>query len=64
MNCGICYAICEKRINARGVGYLMPKSQSVLPDVKLKNCEIIQKGKVKYCFECDNFSLQKFKTFG
>jgi len=35
--------ICEKRINALGAGYLMPKSQSVLPDVKLETARLFKK---------------------
>ena len=28
---------------------------------KIRNCEIIQKGKVKYCFECDNFPCKNLR---
>ncbi len=61
MNCGICYAYLREKDKCPGCRLFNTKEPVSIARCKIKNCEIIQKGKVKYCFECDNFPCKNLK---
>jgi hypothetical protein len=61
MNCGICYAYLREKDKCPGCRLFNAKEPVSIARCKIKNCEIIQKGKVKYCFECDNFPCKNLK---
>ena len=61
MNCGICMAYVRKKNRCLGCGAAdTNKAVSVLR-CKIKNCEVFQKGRVKFCFECDNFPCKNLR---
>lgn len=61
MNCGICYAYLREKTKCPGCRG--PDTEKLISCVrcKIKNCEILQKEKLKYCFECENFPCGKVK---
>ena len=61
MNCGICYAYLREKNKCPGCRLFSAKEPVSIARCKIRNCEIIQKGKVKYCFECDNFPCKNLK---
>lgn len=61
MNCGICYAYLREKNKCPGCRLFNTKEPVSIARCKIKNCEIIQKGKVKYCFECDTFPCKNLK---
>jgi hypothetical protein len=61
MNCGICYAYLREKDKCPGCRLFNAKEPVSIARCKIKNCEIIQKGKVKYCFECDTFPCKNLK---
>jgi len=61
MNCGICYAYLREKDKCPGCRLFNAKEPVSIARCKIKNCEIIQKGKVKYCFECANFPCKNLK---
>jgi len=61
MNCGICMAYLREKNKCPGCRAAdTNKAVSVLR-CKIKNCEVIQKGKAKFCFECGNFPCANLK---
>lgn len=55
MNCGICMAYLRDKNKCPGCrGGNENKSKSCL-NCKITNCKVFQKGKVKFCFRCENF---------
>jgi len=61
MNCGICYAYLREKDKCPGCRLFNAKEPVSIARCKIRNCEIIQKGKIKYCFECDNFPCKNLK---
>jgi len=61
MNCGICMAYL--RVKNKCPGCRVEDSNKAISVIrcKIKNCEVIQKGKVKFCFGCDNFPCKNLK---
>src|SRR5512146_226145 len=60
MNCGICMAYLRDKNTCPGCRADTNKAISVTR-CKIKNCEVIQRGKVKFCFECDSFPCKNVK---
>lgn len=55
MNCGICYAFLRKKNRCAGCrddNYLKPASRF---KCKIKNCEIFNSDKNKFCYQCKDF---------
>jgi Protein of unknown function (DUF3795) len=61
MNCGICYAYLREKDKCPGCRLFNFKEPVSIARCKIRNCEIIQKSKVKYCFECNNFPCKNLK---
>ncbi len=61
MNCGICYAYLREKDKCLGCMLFNAKEPVSIARCKIRNCEIIQKVKVKYCFECNNFPCKNLK---
>ncbi len=61
MNCGICHAYLREKNKCPGCRLFSAKEPVSIARCKIRNCEIIQKGKVKYCFECDKFPCKNLK---
>ncbi len=61
MNCRLCIAyVREKNICPGCRGDDSVKSKSCL-HCRIKNCELIVRGKVRYCFSCTSFPCQRLK---
>jgi len=55
MNCGICVAYLREKnkcIGCRGSDTHKPVTRT---KCKIKTCDVFQKGKSKYCFQCEKF---------
>ncbi len=61
MNCGICSAYLREKDKCPGCRAANTNKAITTLRCKIKNCEVIQKGKVKFCFECDNFPCKYLK---
>jgi hypothetical protein len=61
MNCGICMAYLRVKNKCPGCMVEDPNKAISVIRCKIKNCEVIQKGKVKFCFGCDNFPCKNLK---
>ena len=60
-NCGICLAYLREKNKCPGCRAADTNKAITVLRCKIKNCEVIQKGKVKYCFGCDNFPCKNLK---
>lgn len=61
MNCGICHAYLREKDKCPGCRLFNAEKPVSIAGCRIKNCEIIQKGKIKYCFECGNFPCKNLK---
>jgi hypothetical protein len=61
MNCSICGAYLREKNKCPGCRSFNAKEPVSIARCKIKNCEIIQQGKVKFCFECNNFPCKNLK---
>jgi hypothetical protein len=61
MNCGICMAYLRDKNRCPGCRQFNAKEPVSIARCKIKNCEVIQKGKIKFCFGCDNFPCKNLK---
>jgi hypothetical protein len=52
MNCGICMAYLREKNKCPGCRAADTNKAVSVIRCKIKNCEDVQKGKVKFCFEC------------
>lgn len=62
MNCGICYAYLREKNSCPGCRKFNADKPISVASCKIRNCELVQEGKVKYCFECDNFPCKRLKA--
>lgn len=53
MNCGICMAYLREKNKCHGCRAADTNKAVSVIRCKIKNCEDVQKGKVKFCFECE-----------
>ncbi len=61
MNCGICYAYLREKNKCPGCRLFDAQEPVSIVWCKIRNCELIKKGKVKFCFECDSFACKRLK---
>jgi hypothetical protein len=61
MNCGTCMAYLREKNKCPGCRAADTDKAISVIRCKIKNCEMIQKGRVKYCFGCDNFPCKNLK---
>ena len=66
MNCGICSRYLALKYDIRSKGISMAYCMGCRPrdrkcTVLKKRCELLEAGRVKYCFECDNFPCTDLK---
>lgn len=61
MNCGICMAYLREKNKCPGCRLFNAKEPVSIARCKIKNCEVIQKDKIKYCFECNSFPCKNLK---
>ena len=54
MNCGICMAYLREKNKCPGCRAADTNKAISVLRCKIKNCEVIQKGKVKFCFQCES----------
>ncbi len=61
MNCGICMAYLREKNKCPGCRATDTSKAISVMRCKITNCEVIQKGKAKFCFGCDNFPCENLK---
>jgi hypothetical protein len=61
MNCGICMAYLREKNKCPGCRLFNAKEPVSIARCKIKNCEVIRKSKIKYCFECSSFPCKNLK---
>jgi uncharacterized surface anchored protein len=55
MNCGICRAYLRDKNKCSGCREADTNKPITRIICKIKNCEVFQKGKAKFCFKCEKF---------
>jgi hypothetical protein len=61
MNCGICMAYLRHNNKCPGCRGVDTKKPVTRTKCKIKNCLIFQKGKSRFCFNCENFPCHNLK---
>jgi Protein of unknown function (DUF3795) len=61
MNCGICAAYLREKNKCAGCRGADAKKPITRVRCKIKTCEVLQKGRLKFCFECKNFPCDNLK---
>jgi hypothetical protein len=61
MNCGLCLAFLRDKNKCPGCRLFNKQEPVSIVRCKIKNCEVIQKGKVKFCFVCESFPCYRLK---
>ena len=61
MNCGICMAYLKEKNKCPGCRGTDTNQPVTRVKCKIKNCEVFQKGKAKFCYECENFPCDNLK---
>lgn len=61
MNCGVCYAYLREKNKCPGCRLFKAPEPVSIARCKIKNCAVIQQGKVEFCFGCDNFPCKNVK---
>jgi hypothetical protein len=61
MNCGICMAYLREKNKCPGCRLFNAQEPVSIARCKIKACEVIQQGKVEFCFGCDNFPCKNLK---
>lgn len=62
MNCGICRAYLREKNKCPGCRAVDTDKAISVIRCKIKNCDVIQKGKVRFCFECEKFPCAWLKN--
>lgn len=62
MNCGICYAFLRVKNKCPGCRCFNAEEPVSIARCKIRNCEFIKTGKVKYCFECAPYPCKNIKN--
>ncbi len=61
MNCGVCMAYLREKNHCPGCREAdVNKAVSVIR-CKIKNCDALRKGKLKYCFDCEDYPCDILK---
>jgi hypothetical protein len=61
MNCGICMAYLRKKNRCPGCRAFNAEEPVSIARCKIKNCKLVRNGKIKYCFECNDFPCKHVK---
>jgi hypothetical protein len=61
MNCGICMAYLREKNRCPSCRAADTNKAVTVIRCRIKNCEVIQKGKVEFCFGCDNLPCGSLK---
>ena len=61
MNCGICMAYLREKNKCPGCRAADTNKAISVMRCKITNCAVIQKGKAKFCFRCDDFPCKNLK---
>ncbi len=61
MNCGICMAYLREKNKCPSCRAADTNKAVTVTRCKIKNCEVIRKGKAKSCFGCDSFPCGSLK---
>jgi hypothetical protein len=61
MNCGNCMAYLRDKNTCPGCRMEDPNKAVSILRCKIKNCEVLQQGNAKFCFECDSFPCKQVK---
>lgn len=61
MNCGICTAYLREKNKCPGCRAADTNKAISVLRCKIKNCEVIRKGKAKFCFGCENYACKDLK---
>lgn len=61
MNCGICRAYLREKNTCPGCRGADTNKPITCVRCKIKNCEVFQKEKAKFCFKCKNFPCNNLK---
>ncbi len=61
MNCGICMAYLRERNKCPGCRGADTNKPVTRVRCKIKNCKVFQKGKAKFCFECENLPCDNLR---
>ncbi|MBP2030468.1 hypothetical protein J2755_001402 [Methanohalophilus levihalophilus] len=62
MDCGICYAHLREKNSCPGCRLFNADEPISIASCKIRNCELVKAGKVKYCFECSNYPCKRLKA--
>ncbi|MEW5736373.1 MAG: DUF3795 domain-containing protein [Thermodesulfobacteriota bacterium] len=62
MNCGICYAYLRVKNQCPGCRTFAAEEPVSIARCKIRNCELVKQGKVKFCFECQTFPCKNLKN--
>lgn len=67
MNCSVCSAYLAATHDLKGKGIRMPYCTGCRPRGKncaylMKNCDLLAKKKVRYCYECPTFPCKQLST--
>jgi hypothetical protein len=61
MNCGICMAYLRKKNKCPGCLAITANKAITVIRCKIKNCEVFQTTRAKFCFDCDNYPCKNLK---
>jgi hypothetical protein len=61
MNCGICYAYLRKKNHCPGCRSFYADEPVSIARCKIRNCEFIKSGVIKFCFKCNDFPCKILK---
>ena len=61
MNCGICIAHLRKKKKCQGCNGIDVDKPAYCLKCRIRNCETIQKSKLKLCYECNKFPCSRIK---
>ena len=61
MNCGVCLAYLREKRKCPGCHGEDANKPVTRKKCVIKNCEMIQRSKSKFCFECENYPCKRLK---
>ena len=61
MNCNICTAYLREKNKCPGCRLFNKNEPVSIAKCKIKNCAILERSKLKFCFECEEFPCDKLK---
>ena len=61
MNCSVCMAYLREKNKCPGCRLFNAEKPVTIARCKIKNCEVIQKDELDFCFGCDDFPCKRLK---